>query len=132
MMEIPKRFMVVDDDSTNNLLCGYAIKRLFSEAKITLFTNPETALGAIEEDYGKSTDAMPTILLLDINMPTMTGWDFLDIFRDFDEKVRNQFVIYILSSSVDERDMKKAEANIFVSGFLSKPLSLEGIQSMFK
>ncbi|MDF3077671.1 MAG: hypothetical protein K0S09_1560 [Sphingobacteriaceae bacterium] len=119
-MKAHQIFIVVDDDSTNNLICKFAIQKASPGAAIQLFTEPEVALREIKENKEVSG---PTLLFLDINMPSMTGWEFLEIFKDFDAETMQRFTIYILSSSIDDRDRIRANNNPLVSGFLSKPLN---------
>src|SRR5690554_6744005 len=121
-------FIVVDDNRTNNLICEFAIRKYKKEADINLFTEPEVALQNIRKDYGMRERNEFTILFLDINMPSMTGWEFLEEFRHFGKEVHRQFVIYILTSSVDERDKEKAESDPLVAGFFSKPLTPTTVQ----
>ncbi len=130
-MELPHRFMVVDDDSMNNLICKFTILRFNAGATIALYTEPEIALTAIADIYSQSENPLPTVLFLDLNMPTMTGWEFLDAFITLDKAIQEQFTIYILSSSIDDVDKEKAESNPLVSGFLSKPLTHETIEQLF-
>jgi two-component system chemotaxis response regulator CheY len=127
-MREPERFIVVDDNRTNNLICEFAIRKYKKDAVIALFTEPEVALQNIKLDYDIPEISKPTVLFLDINMPSMTGWEFLEEFRSFGEEVQRQFAIYILTSSVDERDKEKAEADPLVVGFFSKPLTATIVQ----
>lgn len=128
MMRQPEHFIVVDDNRTNNLICEFAIRKYKKEAHINLFTEPEVALQNIKKEYRPGEAEQFTVLFLDINMPSMTGWEFLEEFRDFGEEIHKHFVIYILTSSVDERDKEKAESNPLVAGFFSKPLTANSIQ----
>ena len=120
--------MVVDDDSTNNMICKFAIQRAAPGATIQLFTEPEDALKEIKENFGDVEGT--TLLFLDINMPSMTGWEFMEIFKDFDVNITRQFTVYVLSSSIDDRDKQKAEGNPLVTGFLSKPLKSDIVSSI--
>ena len=124
----PKHFIVVDDNRTNNLICEYSIRKLLREAHVNLFTDPEVALDEIKIQYGRSEKETATVLFLDINMPSMTGWDFLEVFRTFDKQIHKQFAIFILTSSVDERDKEKADADPLVAGFFSKPLTINSVE----
>jgi CheY-like chemotaxis protein len=65
---------------------------------------------------------LPDIILLDINMPVMDGWDFLDAYSPLHSQVAKKIRIYILSSSISESDMDKANRNPLVSRFVSKPI----------
>jgi CheY-like chemotaxis protein len=64
-------------------------------------------------------------------MPTMTGWEFLDVFKQFEELVKEQFTIYILSSSIEDFTKEK-EIYPCIQGFLSKPLKLINLESVNK
>lgn len=126
-----QRYMVVDDDNTNNMICKFNIKRFDEEADIKIFSMPEEALAFIEEEYYSNSEEQPTILFLDVNMPTMTGWEFLDAFMEFDKFVKNQFTIYILSSSIEDFT-EKAENYTIIQAFLSKPLNINNLEEVRK
>lgn len=130
-MSIIKRFILVDDNSTSNLLCTFGIKRVFPEIDVKSFLNPETALKDIEEEYSNKRHNIPTVILLDINMPEMSGWEFLDVFNNFSEHLQSQISIYMLTSSVSQKDKITAEQCPCVSGFLSKPLPLDWVRETF-
>lgn len=72
-----------------------------------------------------------TTLFLDINMPTMSGWEFLEAFERFDALIKEQYNIYILSSSVNIGDINAAKANPLVIGFLEKPLNQGMLAKIF-
>ena len=69
-----------------------------------------------------------TVILLDINMPLMSGWDFLTEISKHGEAKPQQCAIFMLSSSLDRSDIETAEKHPLVSGFFSKPLSLKRVQ----
>lgn len=127
-MREPEHFIVVDDNRTSNLICEFAIRKYNKDVTINLYTEPERALQNIGKEYHHKENETLTILFLDINMPSMTGWEFLEVFRAFGEKVHRQFIIYILTSSVDDRDKQKAASDPLVAGFFSKPLTAVGVQ----
>ena len=122
------RFLVVDDDRTNNLICNFMLQRLFPGIEVVVYQKPELALQEIKSFYNNAPAEVSTLLFLDVNMPVLTGWEFLEIFATFDEHVHRQLTIYMLSSSVDHRDTEKAVSNPYVSGYVSKPLSVEWIK----
>ena len=123
------RYMVVDDDATNNMICEFIIKRFDKEADIKIFAVPEEALAFINDDYGKTNVVVPTVLFLDVNMPTMTGWEFLDVFTQFEELLKDQFTIYILSSSIEDFT-EEAEIYTCIQGFISKPLKINHLEEV--
>jgi CheY-like chemotaxis protein len=125
-MKTPIRFIVVDDDAVNNLLCSLSIEEVAVNAETQLFEVAEKAFEYITNEYSGTVN--PTILFLDINMPTWSGWNFLDNFEKLDDKIKKQFVIYMLSSSVDPCDKQRATENKNVVGYIEKPLSEESVR----
>ncbi|ALJ00194.1 response regulator [Rufibacter tibetensis] len=130
-MSIPNRFIVVDDDPTSNMICRFSLQGLSTEAEIDIFTEPENVLAIIERTYGGPTECPPAVLFLDLNMPSMTGWEFMGELGGMDRRVREQLTIYILSSSLDKGDMERAGEHPLVKGFISKPLTLEILRQEF-
>jgi len=122
-MKTTTRFIVIDDDLINNMLCSIVIKGAGEKLRIQTFNAPKTGFGYIEKEYGNNEKEMPTVLFLDINMPTWTGWEFLENFEKLDENIRKQIKIYMLSSSVDAKDIDRAKSNPNVVDYISKPLT---------
>lgn len=120
-------FMLVDDDPTSNLICKLVINQAINPENIHIFLKPENGLDFIES-YLKTSEK-PIILLLDINMPSMTGWEFLEKFITFDQEKRRKFKIFILSSAIQDFS-KEAERFPFVIDFLSKPLKSAKIKEI--
>ena len=115
----PKRFIIVDDDECNNMLCKFMLRKM-TDGEVLDFTNPEEAIAYISAD--QSTTKENTILLLDINMPEMTGWQFLDWFDKAPARIKNDITIFMVSSSIDQRDKERADANPYITHFFTKPL----------
>lgn len=121
-------FIVVDDDDFNNAICKQILKSVYGNVQIDTFSDPEEGLEFIKKEFkegGKS-----AVLFLDINMPVLSGWEFLDRYELFSNEIRDQITIVILSSSVDERDKDKAAERKYIKGFLSKPLNPEKLLSV--
>jgi response regulator RpfG family c-di-GMP phosphodiesterase len=125
-----KQFLIVDDDPQNNSLSRLAIRKIMGNVQVTDFEIPETGLEYIEKEFQLTDPDEKTILLLDINMPTMTGWEFLEVFENFSDKIKEHFQIYILSSSVDPSDIERAKSNSLVADFIEKPLNKEALERM--
>ncbi len=130
-MKKPEHYIVVDDDKTNNLICDFTIKGFDPNAVVKLFTDPEEALIVIKEGYSRKEVVFPTILFLDVNMPSMSGWEFLDLFQEYDDNIKKQFKIFILTSSIEDFS-DKARKYPFVGGFLSKPLKKDNIKKLME
>lgn len=116
--------MVIDDDEDSLLICNLRLKKSgFTQEVITCLTVQE-ALNYFESvsknpDSGK---CVPEIIFLDLNMPEVNGWDFLDSFGTHYHKQFPNTSIFILSSSIDPDDAERASFEPLVMGFISKPL----------
>lgn len=117
------KFIVVDDDPVSNKICQYTICKVIEQAEVKCFEFPVEGLNFIATNYLNFTEEMPTTLFLDINMPEINGWEFLEEFAKMDERIRKQFSIYIVSTSIDYGDRNKANSNPLVTNYLEKPLS---------
>ena len=124
MISKPK-YIIVDDDLFSNVLSNRVIKKAFAETDVITFNIAEEGLAYIQNKPRDSFGS--TILLLDINMPTITGWEFLEQFEKFGHEIQPPISIYMFSSSINQHDKDKANTNKFIKGFISKPLKIETI-----
>ena len=111
------RAWLIDDDNVTNMLNRYYLEVHFPHLQIELFSKAKTALDDLIIK-AKETD----FIFLDINMPEMNGWEFLDAIAEAASLPQRFPKIYMLSSSLDPADKERAETHQFVEGFLSKPL----------
>lgn len=114
------RFIVIDDDVINNMLCSIVLGKIEPGSEIETFNIPEQGFAFIQQS---SVYDFINILFLDINMPSWSGWEFLEHFDTLDETIRRQVKIYILSSSIDPNDYKRAMENKHVTDYIVKPLT---------
>jgi CheY-like chemotaxis protein len=121
------RFVAVDDDPVNNLICKLTIEMVALKPEVCTFTDATQCFDWIQATYAANRDQTQTILLLDINMPIMSGWEFLERFDNLGPDIKRLFKIFILSSSVDERDKQRSYANKNVSAFITKPLVKDNV-----
>jgi len=129
-MQLPYRFMVIDDDKTSNLLCSFVLQRFCPGVAIAIYNSCSEALASITAE-AVLTDQTTTIFL-DINMGEMSGWDFLDIFKGLSPEVHLRYNIFMLSSSLDSRDKQRADQNPFVRGMIAKPLTTQILLQLFQ
>jgi CheY-like chemotaxis protein len=127
-----KDVFVIDDDKVFHFI----IKKLFSKNNIDI--NPTfylNGLEAIEEIKEKINNGitMPDLILLDINMPIMDGWQFLDEFRKMKKTtVGGKTIIYLVSSSNSISDLNKAkEYQEEVKDYFFKPMTLDDLKKIF-
>ena len=97
-MNLPLTILLVDDDETTNFYNELIIQKHFSEAKIVVMTNGQKALDYLEQNHP------PTIILLDINMPVMDGFEFLEIYQQ--QQHAEQPLIAMLTTSLNPDDIQ--------------------------
>lgn len=114
---------LIDDDSIQHFLVDRLLVKNGLLRRLFYF-NASLALKDIEKHLDDP-DKIPDIIILDINMPLMDGWQFLEAYKSLKKKIRKPVVIYMLTSSIDPRDMMRSREYEFVGGFLNKPLTLE-------
>ena len=126
-MKSPSQFILIDDDPMNNLICKLTIEMTLGQSDIKAFVNPENGLEYFQNEFSNLKE-LSALLLLDINMPIMSGWEFLEMFDNLSYEIKDRVKICILSSSIDERDKERSYANKNVLDFLIKPLTDKDIQ----
>jgi CheY-like chemotaxis protein len=124
--------LCVDDDPITLMLCKKVItKAIFSNGIITA-QNGEEALQYFDtikqlnpDDRSKK---QPQLIFLDLNMPVMGGWEFLDQFNTDKYSVLNTSKVIVLSSTIDPEDLQKTKNYPMVIDFLSKPITTEMLE----
>ena len=114
---------LIDDDDITNMLHQFFLEESFPDASIVVFSQAELALKAISEN-----SPLPDYVFLDINMPVMDGWEFMDELSKMTTADLSNLHIYILTSSLDPSDFSKAELSPLIQGFISKPLEIEKVE----
>ncbi len=123
-------FIGIDDDPINNMIAKLIILEALPSASVINFTDPEEGLAYMQSTYSVP-GANHAILLLDINMPILTGWDVLDKFKTKLEACKLDITIFMLSSSIDPGDKQKAAENPLVSGYIEKPITIDRVQEIY-
>ncbi len=123
--------LLVDDDEINNFISIKLIKKAISNADITACLNGKFAIDELVAMQQEDPETLPDYILLDINMPIMNGWEFLDEYKRLNIDPNKKTKIYIISSSVFSNDISKAKSYPLVQDFISKPLNVERIREIF-
>lgn len=120
-----KRIVLIDDDETTNYLNKLIIERSELVDEVISFDSAEDALRFFNEHRTEEDEAL---VLLDINMPIMNGWQFLDHYQALKDSDSNKIVI--LTSSINPADKQKAEEKRMILDYKAKPLSVEMISEL--
>lgn len=130
-MKKVSHFIIIDDDPINNFVCRQIISSTFDDVVIHEFTDPVKGIKYISDEYARA-EQKNAVLLLDLNMPVMNGWEVLELFNGFRDEIKNRITIFICTSSVDQRDKDRAGQFKYVCGFIEKPLSGEVLKSLLQ
>lgn len=115
---------LVDDDKIFQFTASKTIKALSLTEKILQFENGEEALKYLVENASNE-DTLPDYIFLDINMPYVDGWMFLQDFTNLSESLVKKISIFMVSSSIDPRDIQRARSIPEVKEYITKPVSRE-------
>lgn len=115
---------LVDDDRIYQFTTERLLQRLGIDIDFLWFKDGEEALVYIKT-HKLDADALPDILIVDINMPFMDGWQFLDAFKELKPLFAKPIDIYMVSSSIDDRDMHRARSIAEVRDYVEKPITRE-------
>lgn len=122
--------LIIDDDEINNFIATRLIGKIPVKAKIETCLNGLEGLNFIKSKMDEQ-ESIPDIIFLDINMPIMNGWEFLDEFEQLRPLINKEICINMLSSSVYNDDITKAKTYETVNTFISKPLSVDKIKELY-
>ncbi|CAN5510885.1 response regulator [soil metagenome] len=119
-------FLLVDD----SLLDLFIHKKMISISNIaesiTTFNSAEEALEYLKENESVLPES---IMLLDLQMPGMNGFEFIDVFANLSDRIKTSVRIFILSSTVDHGDIKKAKENPYIEDMISKPVDVNFLKT---
>lgn len=127
--------LCVDDDPITLMLCKMVIARTSFASEILTAQNGEEALDYFDDlklnNLGADIKRYPQLILLDLNMPVMGGWEFLDLYlkKGYDSVFKDCKVI-VLSSTIDPADINKAKTYPMVLDFMSKPITKEMLEEL--
>lgn len=124
----PAQVLIIDDDEINNFIVERLIHRLSPESEVIACTNGAEALGFLEDTVSKD-NSFPDFIFLDLRMPVLDGWGFLDEYQK--RGFNNQCSVIILTSSIFRYDIDRAQEHVVPTQLISKPLTLDHLRDLF-
>ena len=116
-----KKIMIVDDVDISNFIMKKMISKVSGEYELHDFTLPAQAIESIEE-------INPDLIFLDVNMPVINGWEFLELMKQRNCKTD----VYVLTSSTSELDLQRSRHFNNVKNFLVKPIKLQTLSDILQ
>ncbi len=120
--------LLVDDDVEDNYFHKIVINEMNITERIEVALNGVEALNFLK----KENQTHPDLIFLDINMPKMNGWEFLQAYKEFKADQKAEVVVVMLSTSINPSDKERAEQFPDIIGFNSKPLTEEIISEILE
>lgn len=125
--------LLVDDDEPTNFLNQMVIEELDITEHIRVAQNGQQALSYLKKTgIGDEQFPLPDLILLDINMPAMNGWEFLQHYSNLPAHQKANVVIVMLTTSLNPDDRAKAQEISDVTGFETKPLTVDKLQALLE
>src|SRR5690606_32170692 len=112
----------------NNFIAGMTVKNSGVTLNIETCTNGLEGLEFILDMANSNITKLPEVILLDINMPVMDGWEFLEEYEKLLPSIKQKINIYMVSSSVHTEDIQRSKQYPYIKDFISKPLSKEKME----
>lgn len=124
--------LLVDDDEPTNFLNKMILEDVNCAETIEVADSGQSALEYLRNSNGDGSPSSPELIFLDINMPAMNGWEFLECYSNLDSQHKANVVIVMLTTSLNPDDRAKAHSIPDVSGFETKPLTQEKLDAILK
>lgn len=123
-----KSICVIDDDYIYQIIIKKLIEKSQAFGESYYYNDAVSAL----KEISREEHPLPDLILLDINMPDLDGWEFLDRLKTLRKDVLENSRIYIVTSSIAQTDKQKAASYKEVEGFVSKPVTADTLMGMIQ
>ncbi|WP_114941785.1 response regulator [Mucilaginibacter endophyticus] len=127
----PARILLIEDSEIDTVIFKLMIKKTLDHPVIDTCKNGLAAIEKLTALKSQGDELLPDYIFLDLAMPMMDGWQFMDEYNRLNIDPMHKSKIYVLSSSINKTDVIKSHANPRVETFLSKPIDFGKIKSVF-
>lgn len=121
-MEQKKKIMIIDDNLIDQMITAHVLRSNTTNEEILIMENAYSALDYLETNKN-NLNVIPSLILLDLDMPGMSGYEFLQHFKNFAQELKDLCRIIVLTGSDIQADLDRVEADPYVSKLINKPLS---------
>ena len=125
-----KHVFLVDDDQIFRTATTVLLQRELEAIEISEFKNGMEVYDRLLE-MERTQEPLPDVILLDINMPLMNGWEFLEELKGCAAELRENIDIHILTSSIAPEDLNLSLTYEFIKGYITKPFTIEDVRGVF-
>jgi CheY-like chemotaxis protein len=119
-----KQVFLIDDDDVFVFLTKKIIERSEADIQLSVFQNGQEAIDYLR-GAAEKVELLPDIILLDLNMPVMDGWEFLKVYKTFNLAQKKHIELYIVTSSISPYEVERAKSIEEVQEFIVKPIGKE-------
>ena len=123
MNELRHNVCLIDDDKIYQFTAKMILEATGLTHSIKTFFNGQEAIDYLLDPTNNDPEKLPDVIFLDINMPVMNGWEFLEAFQIFWKDLHKRIVVYVVSSSVDASDIQKSKTYEAVTDYVIKPIN---------
>jgi len=124
--------MLIDDNKLDNFYHERVIRKHNAAKNVVVKESGEDALLYLRNKSSNPADMHPELIFLDINMPGMNGWEFIEEYKKLDAAFQSKMVVVMLTTSENPDDVEKAKANGVLFAFKTKPLTIEMLNEIMQ
>ncbi len=126
------KILLIDDSDADNFIHKRVIQKAGIAHEIIVKNSGEAALEYLSTEAADGQYPTPELVLLDINMPSMNGWEFLDAYNELSIEQKADIIVCMLTTSTSPKDSAKAKTLPQIKSYLNKPLNLQGLTGIFR